>query len=162
MKQLLIGSLAISAVAGCAPRADRPTPEPVKSANRVATPAAGDFIDLLDEQADAWNRGDLEGFMDYYWRSDALTFVSGEKVIHGWQATLDRYKERYPTPLDMGRLDFEDLVVKVSNSRSASVTGRYRVRTRGAESTGSFVLSLRKVGSRWLIVHDHTTADTPQ
>ena len=161
MKQWLMGLLGIAAVAGCAPRSDRPAAKPVQSASRVATPGAGDFIDLLDEQADAWNRGDIEGFMDYYWRSDALTFISGETVIHGWQATLDRYKERYPTPLDMGRLDFEDLAVRVSNSRSASVTGRYRVRTRGAESTGRFVLSLRKVGSRWLIVRDHTTADAP-
>ncbi len=161
MKQLLIGLWGIAAVAGCAPRSDRPAPEPVQSTHRTVRPFTEDFIDLLEEQADAWNRGDIEGFMDYYWRSDALTFVSGETVIHGWQATLDRYKERYPTPLDMGRLDFEDLAVEVGNDNSASVTGRYRVRTRGAQSTGSFVLSLREIDGRWLIVRDHTTADDP-
>ncbi len=161
MKQLLLGLASIAAAVGCAPRADRPAPQPVRSAGRPATPLAGDIIELLDEQADAWNRGDIEGFMDYYWRSDELTFVSGETVIRGWQATLDRYKKRYPTPEEMGWLDFEDLAVTGVNDKSASVTGRYRVRAKGGVSTGSFVLALREIEGRWLIVRDHTTADDP-
>jgi hypothetical protein len=52
---------------------------------------------VLNDQVDAWNQGDLEGFMKGYWKSDDLTFKSGDKVTHGWQATHDRYRARYQT-----------------------------------------------------------------
>ena len=30
---------------------------------------------VMAAQMDAWNQGDLEGFMEGYWRSDSLLFV---------------------------------------------------------------------------------------
>ena len=50
---------------------------------------------VLDSQVAAWNKGDLKGFMAGYWKSEKLTFFSGDKVEHGWQATYERYQKRY-------------------------------------------------------------------
>ena len=30
---------------------------------------------VMQEQQDAWNRGDLEAFMQGYWQSDSLRFI---------------------------------------------------------------------------------------
>src|SRR4029079_70739 len=60
-------------------------------------------------QQDAWNRGDVAAFMDHYWKSDDLTFSSGGKTTRGWQATFDRYKDRYPPREKMGRLTLSGL-----------------------------------------------------
>jgi hypothetical protein len=64
---------------------------------------------VMDDQAAAWNRGDLEGFMAGYWRSEKLTFISGTDVTRGWQQTLDNYKKSYNSKEKMGTLMFSDL-----------------------------------------------------
>ncbi len=121
-----------------------------------------DLQDVLNEQADAWNRGDIEGFMDYYWRSEDLEFISGDTILRGWQATLERYKRKYPTKEAMGWLDCDDLRVTATGQDGAEVTGRWRVRAGRKISSGGFELKFRRIDRRWLIVRDHTTSDDPK
>jgi hypothetical protein len=52
-------------------------------------------LGVLNGQVEAWNEGDLDGFLSGYWRSDELTFFSGDAVRHGWQETHDRYLWKY-------------------------------------------------------------------
>ena len=121
-----------------------------------------DLQDVLNEQVDAWNRGDIEGFMDYYWRSEDLDFISGDTVLRGWQATLERYKRKYPTKEAMGWLDFDDLQVTAMGEDEAQVTGRWRIRAGRKISRGGFELKFRRIEGRWLIARDHTTSDDPK
>ena len=51
-----------------------------------------DIVAVMNAQSAAWNRGDIEGFMQGYWSSQKLVFVSS-RVTRGWQPTLDRYKK---------------------------------------------------------------------
>jgi len=113
---------------------------------------------VLDDQAAAWNRGDLEGFMAGYWKSDRLSFYSGNTVTKGWQATLDRYRKRYAEDgKEMGKLSFKNLEVTMLGSEAALVRGRFEL-ARGAEkSTGLFTLLMRRLPEGWRIVHDHTS-----
>ena len=53
-------------------------------------------VKVLTDQSAAWNNGDIEGFMQGYWKSDSLLFIGKSAPVHGWQATLDRYKKSYP------------------------------------------------------------------
>src|SRR4051812_29206593 len=80
--------------------------------------------DVLNSQLVAWNKGDLEGFMQGYWKSDELVFVSPTGMTKGWQETLNRYKHRYPTKEKMGHLQFTDLKIQMNSPSSATVTGR--------------------------------------
>ncbi len=50
---------------------------------------------VLDAQRDAWNRGNIEGYMDGYDRSPNTEFVGGDNISRGWQTVLDRYKKNY-------------------------------------------------------------------
>ena len=68
--------------------------ETVRPAPGDSVRATFDLEDVLNEQVDAWNRGDIEGFMDYYWRSEDLEFISGDTLHRGWQATLERWRVR--------------------------------------------------------------------
>lgn len=149
---VLLGGCAPARRDGIKPQADLGPPGESR--------ATHDLLDLLNEQADSWNRGDLEGFMSYYWRSEDLIFISGDRVYRGWEATLNRYKKRYPTKEDMGWLRFSDLQVKSKGSNEAEVTGRWRVRADRKVSSGGFVLKFRKFKRRWLIVRDKTTSDS--
>jgi uncharacterized protein (TIGR02246 family) len=112
---------------------------------------------VLDAQQAAWNRGDIEGFMAYYWRSDDLTFQSGNARTHGWDNVLARYKQNYP-PGTMGVLAFSDLAVRPLGPAAAFVLGRFGLDRGGALAEGVFTLILRRTPEGWRIVHDHTSA----
>src|SRR6476660_5002464 len=78
---------------------------------------------VMLDQAAAWNRGDIDGFMRGYWNSDKLIFVSGTNVTRGWQPTLERYKKSYDTRAKMGTLTFSALEVTVLSRDAAVVLG---------------------------------------
>ena len=116
---------------------------------------------VLADQAAAWCRGDLEGFMEGYAKTAELRFASGDNVTRGWQETLARYKERYAERAEMGALTFADLEVTPLAPDAALVFGRWRLHTARGEPHGLFTLLFRKTVAGWRIVADHTSAAEP-
>lgn len=110
-------------------------------------------------QAAAWNEGDLEAFMDIYWKNDALKFVSGGDVTRGWSATMKRYRDRYQGPAGMGRIDLDKLEAQMVTEDVAVVTGRVRHAVGENASASVFSLVMRRDEGVWRIVHDHTGVD---
>lgn len=112
---------------------------------------------VMDDQAAAWNRGDLEAFMFGYWKSDKLAFVSGDSVTRGWQQTLDNYKKTYGTSAKMGKLTFSDLEITLLSKDSASVLGSWSLARENDNPKGKFTLLWRKFREGWRIVLDHSS-----
>ena len=105
---------------------------------------AAEIEAVLREQADAWNRGDIDAFMEHYWKSDSLTFSSGGQTTRGWQATKDSYRRRYPTREQMGQLSFSRLEITPIGSDGALVLGNWRL-DRASPVGGNFSLTLRRI-----------------
>jgi ketosteroid isomerase-like protein len=124
---------------------------------RAGEPPEKEIRAVLDLQQAAWNRGDVEGFMAYYWPSDDLTFQSGNSRTRGWTGVLARYKKNYP-PERMGRLEFADLEIHLLSRDSAFVLGRFRLDFEGSRREGVFTLIFRRMKDGWRIVHDHTSS----
>ena len=118
---------------------------------------ARDITAVLNTQADAWNRGDIEGFMRGYWKSEKLVFASGDSVTHGWQSTLERYKKRYDSREKMGTLKFSNLEINVISKDAAVVLGSWSLTRTSDNPKGKFTLIFRKFKEGWQIVHDHTS-----
>jgi len=116
-----------------------------------------DIRAVMNDQVAAWNRGDIEGFMSGYWRSDKLTFVSGSNVTRGWQPTLDRYKKNYDSRAKMGTLAFSDLEITVLSKDAAVVLGSWSLAREKDNPHGKFTLVFRKFKDGWRIVQDHTS-----
>lgn len=112
---------------------------------------------VMDAQTAAWNAGSLEGFMQGYWNSEEMRFVSGDNVARGWQAALDRYKKSYDTKAKMGTLEFSDLQVNVLSKDAAVVLGSWSLVNEKGNPKGKFTLIFRKFKDGWKIVHDHTS-----
>jgi ketosteroid isomerase-like protein len=112
---------------------------------------------VLDAQAAAWNRGDLEGYMDGYDRSPNTEFVGGDSITRGWQQVLDQYKKRYNSREKMGTLTFSDIEITVLSKDAALVLGRWRLKREKDEPHGTFSLLFRKTKAGWRIVHDHSS-----
>jgi ketosteroid isomerase-like protein len=112
---------------------------------------------VMNDQAQAWNRGDIDGFMRGYWNSDKLIFVSGDNVTRGWQPTLDRYKKSYDTQAKMGTLTFSDLEINMISKDAAVVLGSWSLARDGDNPHGKFTLTFRRFPEGWRIIIDHTS-----
>ena len=131
------------------------------SQSRAASPDPKSAVEqVLVTQQNAWNRHDLDAFMAGYWNSPDLTFFSGDKEQHGWQATIDRYKARYTSPgHEMGKLEFSNLRIEILGPESAFVRGAWRLTMPdGKTPHGLFTLVFLKFPDGWKIIHDHTSA----
>ena len=113
---------------------------------------------VIEAQAAAWNRGDIEGFMAGYAKEDSITFVSGDTVTRGWQTVLDRYKKNYDSRAKMGTLTFSELEFKPLSEFYVMAVGRYELQRDGDRPRGRFTLVFRRTTGGWRIVHDHTSS----
>ncbi len=112
---------------------------------------------VMDDQATAWNRGDIDGFMAGYWRSEKLVFISGDNVTRGWQPTLDRYKKGYDSRAKMGTLKFSGLEFFPVSKTAVIVLGSWELTREKDNPHGKFTLTFRKFKEGWRIVMDHTS-----
>jgi len=115
------------------------------------------IVNLMRIQEKAWNRGDVESFMQGYWKSDSLVFVGKAGPDYGWQTTLDHYKKRYPDKAAMGQLKFAILQVKVLDATNAFVLGGWHLKRIKDDLGGYYTLWFRKIKGEWKIVCDHTS-----
>src|SRR5690349_14734578 len=111
--------LALLALSGCA--------------TRDTAPERQEILNVLQMQAAAWNRGDLDAFLAGYWRSDRTVFAGGDKVHRGFDAMARRYREAYPTREKMGRLSFSNLAFEQLEDDRAVVTGSWELEIVGSE-----------------------------
>ncbi len=115
---------------------------------------------VLETQAQAWNRGDIDGFMQYYWNSDQMCFCSGGNRTFGWAKVAEQYKKKYSSPELMGKLKFDNLDVKLLSDRLALAIGDWHLHRLDASDNigGNFTLILERQGDGWRIIHDHTSS----
>ena len=127
------------------------TPAPTKDAAAIKQ--------VLQDQQEAWNRGDIDVFMRSYLDSPETTFI-GKSISHGYQPILERYKKGYATKAAMGTLEFSELAVRMLGSEHAVVTGRYhltRTAEGGGDASGIFSLVFEHESDGWKIILDHTS-----
>jgi ketosteroid isomerase-like protein len=116
---------------------------------------------VLQAQQDAWNRGDIDGFMNGYARSASTVFISEDTIRRGWQTVRDRYRKKYSGRAKMGTLTFSDLEITLLSSDSAVTSGRWKLKRANDQPHGRFTLILRRLPEGWRIVYDHTSAAAP-
>jgi hypothetical protein len=112
---------------------------------------------VLEAEQIAWNNGDIEAFMEGYWKSDSLQFMSPRGVNHGWQETLDGYKKGYPDIRAMGTLHYDIFKVTPLSEGHFLVTGQYHVTRNSDNLDGYFTLIFEKIDGKWVAIYDHTS-----
>lgn len=112
---------------------------------------------VLETQRLAWNDGNVEKFMEAYWKSDSLMFIGKAGVTYGWQNTMDNYKKGYPDTAAMGKLTFNILEVKRLSVLYFSVVGKWHLTRSIGDVEGHFTLLFKKVKNKWVIISDHSS-----
>ncbi len=112
---------------------------------------------VLSDQVAAWNRGDIDGFMKGYWKSDSLTFTGKNGVTYGWTKTLNNYKRNYADTVAMGKLTFTLLNVDTLSPGVFHVIGKWHLRRSIGNLEGHFTVIFKKVNGEWVIIADHSS-----
>jgi uncharacterized protein (TIGR02246 family) len=130
-----------------------------------AADEAAAIRDVLAAQQAAWNRGDLDHFVQPYKDAPDTTFI-GSTIRKGYARILESYKKNYATKEQMGTLTYSDIEVRLlpcpdGQSHYAAVTGRFHLdRTAhgtAAKDDGVFSLIWEKTPGGWKIVLDHSS-----
>ena len=111
---------------------------------------------LLQTQSKAWNEGNIDAFMETYWKSDKLQFIGSSGITYGWEATLDGYKKRYPNRAAMGELTFEVINVEKRNKKIITLVGKFYLKRTIGDLEGIFLLVCQKIKGKWVIIMDQT------
>ena len=124
----------------------------------ASAPVISEVRAVLGAQQEAWNRGDIDSFMNGYAHDETTVFVSGDEVRRGWQTVRDRYLSKYNDRSKMGTLTFSDLEIEQLGPDSALALGHWELKRASDNPHGRFTLIFRKTVDGWRIVHDHTSA----
>jgi ketosteroid isomerase-like protein len=112
---------------------------------------------ILNDQTKAWNRGNVEEFMQGYWRNDSLMFIGSNGINWGWQKTLENYKRRYPDTAAMGQLSFDIILIKKLSPEFYYVVGKWMLNRNIGDLNGYYNLLFKKIKGQWLIIADHSS-----
>jgi uncharacterized protein (TIGR02246 family) len=118
---------------------------------------------VLDLSMNAWNSGDLAGFLDCYEVSPQTSYLTSDRIVIGYTEIASVYAERFDTvsAARRGELSLSlTRVIPLSAEHSLAI-GRYllsRDESYGGPGDGVFSLVLRKTSAGWRIAADHTSA----
>ena len=116
-----------------------------------------EIISVLKQQEKFWNKGDIDGFMHGYVKSDYLVFNGSSGPFYGWDSVMNRYIKTYPSKEKMGTLNFKIHNISLITSSVAQLIGRFFLSYPKSEVSGYFTLILIKSKGEWLILSDHTS-----
>ena len=133
-------------------------PAVISSAAFAAPSVQAQIETVLRAQQDAWNRGDVETFLQGYWHSPELTFSCSGGTVRGWDGVLARYHKSYPDRASMGQLAFSQLEFHELGPKACLVLGSWHLTRAGGDVGGVFTLIFQRFPEGWRIIHDHTSA----
>ncbi len=113
---------------------------------------------IMRAQEASWNDGNMEEYMQGYWKSDSLKFLSNNRLTFGWKQQLENYKKGYPDKSIMGKLKFEIISIELLDHKSAFVIGTYNLKRAEMEDAFGYYSLIWKIkDDNWVIVFDHSS-----
>ena len=124
-----------------------------------STNHCNEIYNLMKQQEDAWNNGNIENFMNFYWKNDSLVFIGESGINYGWDKTYRNYKNSYKTKEQMGTLEFKNLICNTINDSTHIVTGKWSLKRNDSirNINGFYSLIWVKKQTGWKITYDHTS-----
>ena len=115
------------------------------------------IINKLKNQADCWNKGDIDCFMADYWHHDSLMYIGKKGVTYGWQNTLNNYKKNYPGTKEMGHLEFVIVKLEPLEDGYYFMVGKWALTREIGDLDGHFTLIWKRINNEWVIITDHSS-----
>jgi uncharacterized protein (TIGR02246 family) len=152
----------VSADAGRAPATtvawdfDSISPKPKIDTSELAI---SEVRSVLIKMLDAWNMHDLDGYMDAYWKSPNLVFVSDAQLSFGWQELNDTYKRNFSDLDSMGKAIPSRIRIRMVRPELVLALTNWTLMLPKSTRTVSGVdtVFFEKFDFGWKIISSHTT-----
>jgi ketosteroid isomerase-like protein len=113
---------------------------------------------VFTESVAAWNRGDMDGYLNCYADLPTVRLISGGKITIGKDAIATSFKARFPSPELMGMLTTKNLEIERLTAVDALFYGEFHLERDEVIFSGVFTGHLKKFSDGWAIVLDHSSA----
>jgi len=118
-----------------------------------------DVVKIILAQQNAWNKGDLDGYLSHYKDSPDTQAVLAN-LVRGIDGIRSAFKQNFPNKDAMGSIEDTDIDVKALGDNYALATGRYhlnRPKKSGGPIEGTFMELFEKTQAGWQIIFSQST-----
>ena len=115
-----------------------------------------DIIQLMRVEEDAWNKGDIEGYVNLYAPEDSTRMIYSTGAVYGKDSILAFYKKYWPKER-MGKLKLTHDSIERLSDTYYYVSGYFNVSyPTGKEIKGRFSGLVKKINGKWYLYTDHS------
>jgi ketosteroid isomerase-like protein len=112
----------------------------------------------LAGQVTAWNAGDLEKAMEFYWNSPEMLWIARSGIEKGYAPVLEGYRKDFSDKTKMGVYSYEPLHIEILSKRTVYYVFRWKIELGGKKLMGGVSSQVwKKIGGRWLITAEHAS-----
>ncbi|HXM03003.1 MAG TPA: SgcJ/EcaC family oxidoreductase [Chthoniobacterales bacterium] len=133
--------------------------------NQQKVAGAGDSEKEIYEQlmrmADAWNRHDIDAYLDGFLHSDDVVVVVEGETVRGWDLLSRAYHSGYPNPQEMGTLTVDRVQVQMLAPDLGFVLSSYTISFPKKKEFGTDTIVMKKVSAGWREMMSHTSFVEP-
>lgn len=125
----------------------------------TATRQQLDVVKIVLAQQNAWNKGDLDGYLSHYKEAPDTQAVLAN-LVRGVDNIRSAYKQNFPNKDSMGTIEDTDLEVKALGDNYALATGKYhlnRSKKSGGAVEGTFMELFEKTQAGWQIIFSQSS-----
>jgi ketosteroid isomerase-like protein len=114
------------------------------------------IIQAMNQAAEQWNKGDLDGYMALYDTSATMMLPKGRTKINGMRELYEQYYFENGKPKQL--LGYDTYEFTPLGKEYALLTGRFilKANEKMKERAGTFSLVFVHKANGWKILHDHS------
>lgn len=112
----------------------------------------------LEGQISAWNKGDLETAMTFYWNSPEMLWISKNGTEKGYQEVYDMFLQDFTDRSKMGVYTYDPLYIEQVSKEAVYFVFRWKIELDGKRLMGGVSSQVwKKIGGRWVVTSEHAS-----
>jgi hypothetical protein len=112
----------------------------------------------LEGQVQAWNRGDLEKAMTFYWNSPEMLWISKKGLEKGYQEVLELFRKDFSDSSKMGLYSYEPLHIEQLSPEAVFYVFSWKIELEGKQLMGGVSSQIWKnSGGSWVVASEHAS-----
>lgn len=120
-----------------------------------------EIYDQMMKMLDAWNRHDLDAYLDGFLHSDDIVLVVDGETIRGWDLLSKAFQSGYPNKDEMGTVFFDRVQVQMLAPDLGFVLVWYSIAFPKKKQFGTDTIIVKKVAEGWREMISHTSFVEP-
>lgn len=124
----------------------------------IETTAVKEVMKALNGQVEAWNQGNLEQAMTFYWESPEMRWISKAGIDKGYAPVLEMFRKDFSDRSKMGVYTYDPLFIEEVSPEAVYYVFRWKIELNGKRLMGGVSSQLwKKIDEAWVITAEHAS-----